>query len=318
MRIIPTLLLSTIGLLTATLSVSAAPGGFTTDMANSTLTRNADLSLTLTVSTGSTQTVATTVQTNLSGVTTQSQTGITLAQTGIIVTQPVIASPVIMDRVRVSTRRATTQLLDIENSPMNTPEGAQTQTQASAPEKSEEDYLLDLKSTQIGSYRKNLLKSAGVQYANPVYSVRVRAQATKQSKTVEYLIKNDEVTLVNTGSSAGWQQVTTTEKQQTGHIAAKYLRAPNMTDLVRKKQADQAYWSDIGHVRVASKVNVRNDPVYGSKIIAVFDNTTPLYILDEVNGWSEILTEDGTHGYIKSQYIVTTKVQKEDWLKGVR
>ncbi len=178
---------------------------------------------------------------------------------------------------------------------------------------------LDLKGTDIVNYRKTELKNAGIRYVQPVLSVRLRAQASKMSSTLEYLLRNEAVQLTNTGNLAhGWTQAKTLNRWKTGFIWTKYLREPNVTDLVRIKKADQAYWSDIGHAQVASKVNVRVEPWYGSRILAVFDKQTSLYILDEINGWMEVLTDSGVHGYIKSNYVVTTKIQKEDWLKGVR
>lgn len=51
-----------------------------------------------------------------------------------------------------------------------------------------------------------MLKKQQIQYANALYSLRMRAKPTKQSETVAYLIKNDAVVL--TGSQAsGWAGV---------------------------------------------------------------------------------------------------------------
>lgn len=105
---------------------------------------------------------------------------------------------------------------------------------------------LDLRSTDIVSYRKAELKNAGIRYAQPVLSVRVRAESTKRSITIAYLIKNEGVVLSNTGTIAhGWTKAKTLKNGRTGYIGTKYLREPNVTDLVRIKKADQAYWSDI-------------------------------------------------------------------------
>ncbi len=66
--------------------------------------------------------------------------------------------------------------------------------------------LLDLAQKDIVNYRIEMLKQQQIQYANALYSLRMRAKPTKQSETVAYLIKNDAVVL--TGSqTAGWAGV---------------------------------------------------------------------------------------------------------------
>ena len=96
------------------------------------------------------------------------------------------------------------------------------------------------------------------------------------SRVTSYLMKNDAVVIV--GKERGWVSTQganvsvtdilsntvlpdTTGKSK-GYIASKYLRLPNASDLVRIQQADQAYWSDIAHVKVAYLVNVRAHPWY--------------------------------------------------------
>jgi hypothetical protein len=65
--------------------------------------------------------------------------------------------------------------------------------------------LFDIKSTPMVEYKKAQLHDAGVRFVNPVYSVRMRDRATKQSETVAYLIKNDEVRI--TSGVSGWTPV---------------------------------------------------------------------------------------------------------------
>ena len=66
--------------------------------------------------------------------------------------------------------------------------------------------LLDLAQKDIVNYRIEMLKKQQIQYANALYSLRMREKQTKQSKTVAYLIKNDAVVL--TGSQTrGWAGV---------------------------------------------------------------------------------------------------------------
>lgn len=97
----------------------------------------------------------------------------------------------------------------------------------------------------------------------------------------------------------------------TGYIATHYLRDPNSSDLVRVGQADQAYWSDVAHVNVAHLVNVRAHPWYGSKILHVLSDKTPLYVVSTVDNWSEVMSDDGMiRGYIRSDYLTITKYQR--------
>ena len=102
-----------------------------------------------------------------------------------------------------------------------------------------------------------------------------------------------------------------TWKKAKGYIATKYLRDPNPSDLVRIKQADQAYWSDVAHVQVAHRVNVRENAWYGSKIRFVLTDKTPLYVVSTVDDWSEVISDDRSiHGYVNSKYIIIDKAQR--------
>lgn len=190
--------------------------------------------------------------------------------------------------------------------------------------------LFDIRSTQIAEYRKQLLRDQNIQFANPVRSVRIRSAATKKSQTEAFLMKNDAV--VNSGDGIGWDKVqgatlTVSNDQENivnadtigraiWYTASKYLRNPSITDLVRIGQADFAYWSDIAHVRVSHLVNVRSNPWYTAPIVATLENLTPIYILSTVDNWSEVRNESGTiRGYIRSDFLIVDKAQREDnWL----
>ena len=190
--------------------------------------------------------------------------------------------------------------------------------------------LFDIRSTQIAEYRKQLLRDQNIQFANPVRSVRIRSAATKKSQTEAFLMKNDAV--VNSGDGIGWDKVqgatlivsddqenivtADTIGRTIGYTASKYLRNPSITDLVRIGQADFAYWSDIAHVRVAHLVNVRSNPWYTAPIVATLENLTPIYIVSTVDNWSEVRNESGTiRGYIRSDFLIVDKAQREDnWI----
>ena len=137
--------------------------------------------------------------------------------------------------------------------------------------------LLDLAQKDIVNYRIEMLRKQQIQYANALYSLRMRAKPTKQSETVAYLIKNDAVVLTGSQTS-GWAGVqgadvvvadtrentviADTEGKAQGYSGRRYLRNPNSSDLVRIGQADNAYWSDVARVKVAHLVNVRQNPWY--------------------------------------------------------
>ena len=185
--------------------------------------------------------------------------------------------------------------------------------------------LFDLAQTDIVAYRTELMKARQIRYANALRSVRMRAQATKNSNTAAYLMRNDAVVVTHSG--AGWTGVQGTTVSVTdtltnlieadttgkadGYVATKYLRNPNPSDLVRLEQADQQFWSDIARVNVAHSVNVRAHPWYGAKILFVLKNATPLYDVSTVDKWSEVLSDDRTlPGYIRSDYLTIEKKQR--------
>ncbi len=185
--------------------------------------------------------------------------------------------------------------------------------------------LLDLACTQIGKYRIEAMKEQGIRYTNPVRSVRLRAKAIKKSTTEAYLMKNNAVVVSQPGT--GWTKAQgadvkvldtrenivapATYGKAKGYVATRFLRDPNPSDLVRIGQADQAYWSDVAHVKVAHLVNVRANPWYGTKIKNVLSDSTPLYVVSTVDNWSEVMSDDRTiHGYIRSDFLVITKAQR--------
>ncbi len=190
--------------------------------------------------------------------------------------------------------------------------------------------VFDPSSTQIVQYRSYLMTKKMIRYVNPVRSVIARSLPTKKSKPVAYLMKNDVV--VVEGKETGWVKtqgaiVSVTDTQENtvsadtvgkavGYIASRFIRTPSTSDLVRIGQADQAYWSDVAHVRVAHLVNVREHPWYGAKIKAVLSDKTNLYVISTVDNWSEVISDDRSiAGYIRSDYLVIDRVQHtDDWI----
>ena len=187
--------------------------------------------------------------------------------------------------------------------------------------------LLDLASTEIVNYRTEKMKEQNIRFANAIRSVRMRRAASMQADTSAYLMRNDAVVI--DGKETGWVKVQWTKvvvtdsqentissdssNQASGYTAAKYLRNPNASDLVRIEQADQAYWSDIARVKVDYLVNVRLHPWYTAPIVTTLGNNTPLYVVSTVDNWSEVRNDEGTiRGYIRSDYLTIDKIQRVD------
>lgn len=67
----------------------------------------------------------------------------------------------------------------------------------------------------------------------------------------------------------------------------------------------------MAHVQVAHLVNVRANAWYGSKILFVLTDKTPLYVVSTVDNWSEVISDDRViHGYIRSDFLVIDKAQR--------
>lgn len=184
--------------------------------------------------------------------------------------------------------------------------------------------LLDLASTDIVNYRLEQLKAQKIRFANAIRSVRMRAQASRESRTNAYLMRNDAV--VVDGKETGWVKVqgadltvtdanaNTVEADTTGkadgYTASQYLRTPNTNDLVRIEQADHAYWSDVTRVGVRY-ANIRSNPWYTAPIVATLGKGYALYVIATVDNWSEVRNDAGTvRGYVRSDLLTIEKVQR--------
>ncbi len=185
----------------------------------------------------------------------------------------------------------------------------------------------DIRSTDTVNYRVIQMKNKGIRYVDPMRSVKVRDTPSMLARVAAYLMKNDSVVI--TGKEIWWVStqgadvlvtdtisntiLPDTTGKSDGYIASKYLRLPNASDLVRIRQADQAYWSDIAHVKVAHLVNVRLHPWYGAQITATLTDTTQLYIVSTVDNWSEVISDDRSiSGYIRSDFLVVDTAQRID------
>lgn len=185
----------------------------------------------------------------------------------------------------------------------------------------------DIRSTDIANYRTLQMQNSGIRYVNPVRSVKMRTSGSMLARVKAFLMRNDAV--VVSGKETGWVKsqgasvnvydtgsnvvVAGTGGKALGYIAAKYLRLPNKSDLVRIGQADQAYWSDVAHTNVAHLVNVREHPWYGAKIKFVLSNKTNLYVVSTVDNWSEVISDDRViHGFVRSDFILVDKAQRVD------
>ena len=192
--------------------------------------------------------------------------------------------------------------------------------------------ILDLTSTDIVHYRIYHLREQGVRFANALRSVRMRARASRASRTNAYLMRNDAVTIE--GKETGWvkvqgaelsvtdaQENTITAKSEgkaDGYTASKYLRDPDVSDLVRIEQADHAYWSDLAHVMVRY-ANIRSNPWYTAPIVTTLGKGYSLYVVTTVDNWSEVRNDEGSvRGYIRSDLLSIDMSQRVDTSLGVR
>ncbi len=184
--------------------------------------------------------------------------------------------------------------------------------------------LLDLAQTDIVNYRLERMRQNQIRYANAIRSVRMRQAATKASETEAILMRNDAVIVE---SSGGWSKVqwTTIDRAEglendivadttgkaDGYVATKYLRDANPSDLVRIRQADNAYWSDIARVNAEMYLNVRAHPWHTAPIVTTLGRGTTLYVVSSVDDWSEVITDDRSiQGYVKSKYLTIEKYQR--------
>lgn len=96
-----------------------------------------------------------------------------------------------------------------------------------------------------------------------------------------------------------------------GYVAAKYLRDANPSDLVRIRQADNAYWSDLAHVNAERYLNVRAHPWPTAPIVTTIGRDTVLYVVSTIDDWSEVMTDDRSiRGYVKSKFLTIDKAQR--------
>ncbi len=186
--------------------------------------------------------------------------------------------------------------------------------------------LLDLASTDIVNYRIEQLKKQKIRFASVIRSVRMRNTASMESRTNAYLMRNDAVVIE--GKETGWVKVQGADVEVTdaheniveadttgkakGYTAGKYLREPNVNDLVRIEQADHAYWSDITTVNVRY-ANLRAHPWYTASIVTTIGKGYTLYVVATVDNWSEVRNDSGSvRGYIRSDLLKVEKVQRVD------
>lgn len=184
--------------------------------------------------------------------------------------------------------------------------------------------LLDLAQTDIVNYRLERMRQNQIRYANAIRSVRMRQAASKESKTKAILMRNDAVIVESTGgwsqvqgvmidAVSGWENdiIADTTGKADGYVATKYLRDANPSDLVRIRQADNAYWSDVATVNADLYLNVRAHPWHTAPIVTTIGRGTLLYVVSNVDDWSEVISDDRSiRGYVKSKYLTIEKYQR--------
>ncbi len=188
-----------------------------------------------------------------------------------------------------------------------------------------DEILLDLAQTDIVNYRLERMRQNQIRYANAIRSVRMRNAASMAAETNAYLMRNDAV--IVSGEGNGWVEtqgitldllddkenliIADTTGKANGYMVGKYLRDANPSDLVRIRQADNAYWSDVAHINAERYLNVRAHPWPTAPIVVTLGRDTVLYVVSTVDDWSEVISDDRSiRGYVKSKYLTIDKAQR--------
>ena len=128
--------------------------------------------------------------------------------------------------------------------------------------------------------------------------VYLRERASTSSKKLATLKKGTSVTLVSTTKTNGFYQVTTAGGK-TGYILAKYLKVTTQT---RQETTVTPVYDQYGFVN-CKLLNVRELGSKDGVIIATLKANEQVKILDEADGWYHIELDDGSYGYVKTEYI---------------
>ncbi len=125
--------------------------------------------------------------------------------------------------------------------------------------------------------------------------VHLRSAASQQSESMGLFYTGTEVEL--TGGAAfenAWERVNI--GTVTGYV---------MCDYLTEERPQQAVMP-VGRVKGGS-LNLRAEPSRESKVLQVLEDNAKLVVMGQItNGWYYVLSQDGTTGYVMTEYVALT------------
>lgn len=128
------------------------------------------------------------------------------------------------------------------------------------------------------------------------------AAKTPEEKLIDDFIKEQETKQQNdTQQPAGAKDDTPTSKPSAPQPAENDAKEPSKTDQPQDTSGSQ---KRMGQPTVSDNatLNVRKTPKDGEVLIGI-PNTEKVEIIDEKNGWYQIITANGTKGWVSAQYL---------------
>jgi uncharacterized protein YraI len=135
--------------------------------------------------------------------------------------------------------------------------------------------------------------------------VNVRAGASTQSAVIASLRDGATVIMHGSDRSGAWSEVSAANRVR-GWVATEYLQGKGSGVI---SQAPRAYSdTDRSPMRVRTMdgdpVNLRSEPRLDGQVITAVPNGTVVYYEDTVGQWTQVSTQNGTKGFVASNYLV--------------
>ncbi|MDD2487137.1 MAG: Ig-like domain-containing protein [Candidatus Gracilibacteria bacterium] len=194
-------------------------------------------------------------------------------------------------------------LTDLKNLNIKPSEGNNGSNQNSGTPVSNPSIDSSLKNPQVEIIKNP--KLVVYKFLNVANSYAIREFDSFSSKIISYLPRNYKVELLDEQSN-GWSKILF--DGYNGFIRSKYLRDENQSDRNRTLPSQIFYEAnsltniDWKKIKVARSVFVRTEPYPDSKIKTTLFNGEKIIILDVVDGFTEIMWQDGI-GFVKSEFI---------------
>jgi uncharacterized protein (DUF1501 family) len=118
---------------------------------------------------------------------------------------------------------------------------------------------------------------------------------------LDYLNRNTQVTLISEGMN-WWTRVLYNGLEW--YIKTAYLRDANDSDIVRNGGTVSDYHPQ-WHINVKQSAYVRYSPDLNARISFVVYRDNTVRIIDSISGWYEIVSNNGSRGYIRKELVNT-------------